>query len=112
VKIDADAALAAYQKTWRRPRCAGEAAGAATVAAETAQREAAFAPAGAADQGCRGRHRRGEEAGVADLRGLGAEVTGRSARSPGSVRRRPNAAAVDAAMTERWPEFLSDPEPG
>jgi F-type H+-transporting ATPase subunit b len=107
VKIEADAALAAYQKTMAdaRAKAQGELRQAqAAVAAETAQRESAFAQQLAqrtkvAEDGIAAAKARA----VADLRGLGAEVTGNVLRKVAGLNP-PTAqiqAAVDAAMTER-----------
>jgi F-type H+-transporting ATPase subunit b len=107
VKIDADAALAAYQKTMADARAKAQAElrqAQAAVAAETAQRESAFAQQLAqrtkvAEDGIAAAKTRA----VADLRGLGAEVTGNVLRKVAGLS--PPAAqiqaAVDAAMTER-----------
>ena len=87
MKIDADAALAAYQKTIADARAKAQAElrqAQAAIAAETAQREAAFAQQLAqrtkvAEDGIAAAKTRA----VADLRGVGAEVTGNVlARSP------------------------------
>jgi F-type H+-transporting ATPase subunit b len=107
VKIDADAALAAYQKTMAdaRAKAQGELRQAqAAAAAETAQRESAFA------QQLAQRTKAAEDSiaaakarAVADLRGVGAEVTGNVLRKVAGLTP-PTAqiqAAVDAAMTER-----------
>jgi F-type H+-transporting ATPase subunit b len=107
VKVDADAALAAYQKTMAEARAKAQAElrqAQAAVAAETAQRESAFAQQLAqrtkvAEDGIAAAKTRA----VADLRGLGAEVTGNVLRKVAGLS--PPAAqiqaAVDAAMTER-----------
>jgi F-type H+-transporting ATPase subunit b len=107
VKIEADTALAAYQKTMAdaRAKAQGELRQAqAAVAAETAKRETAFAQQLAqrtkvAEDGIAAAKARA----VADLRGLGAEVTGNVLRKVAGLSP-PTAqiqAAVDAAMTER-----------
>ncbi len=107
VKIDADAALAAYQKTIADARAKAQAElrqAQAAIAAETAQREAAFA------QQLAQRTKVAEDSiaaakarAVADLRGVGAEVTGNVLRKVAGLNL--SAAqvqtAVDAAMTER-----------
>jgi F-type H+-transporting ATPase subunit b len=107
VKIDADAALAAYQKTMAdaRAKALVELRQAqAAAAAETAQREAAFAQqlaqrTKAAEDGIAAAKTRA----VADLRSVGAEVTGNVLRKVAGLNL--SAAqvqtAVDTAMTER-----------
>jgi F-type H+-transporting ATPase subunit b len=107
VKIDADAALAAYQKTMTDARAKAQAElrqAQAAVAAETTQRESAFA------QQLAQRTKAAEDSiaaakarAVAELRGVGAEVTGNVLRKVAGLS--PPAAqietAVAAAMTER-----------
>ncbi len=107
VKIDADAALADYQKTMAdaRAKAQGELRQTqAEIAAETAKREAAFAQqlahrTKAAEDGIAQAKTRA----LTDLRSVGAEVTGNvlgkvaGLRLPAEQVR----AAVDSAMTER-----------
>ena len=107
VKIDADTALAAYQKTMADARAKAQAElrqTQAEIAAETAKREAAFGQqlaqrTKAAEDGIAAAKTRALD----DLRGVGAEVTGNVPRQGGRLN--PPAAqvqaAVDAAMTER-----------
>jgi F-type H+-transporting ATPase subunit b len=107
VKVDADAALAAYQKTMADARAKAQIElrqAQAAAAAETAQRETAFAQQLAqrtkvAEDGIAAAKTRA----VADLRGVGAEVTGNVLRKVAGLNL--SAAqvqtAVDAAMTER-----------
>jgi F-type H+-transporting ATPase subunit b len=106
VKADADAALAAYQRTIADARAKAQTEmrqGQAAIAAETAKREAEFA------QQLAQRTRAAEDSiaqakarALTDLRGLGAEVAGSVlAKVAGlSVPAAQVQAAVDAAMSE------------
>jgi F-type H+-transporting ATPase subunit b len=107
VKIEADTALAAYQKTIAdaRAKAQGELRQTQTeIAAETAKREAAFAQqlaqrTKAAEDGIAQAKTRA----LTELRGVGGEVTGSVLAKVAGLK--PPAAliqaAVDAAMTER-----------
>lgn len=107
VKIEADAALAAYQKTIADARAKTQSElrqTQAEIAAETAKREAAFGQqlaqrTKAAEDGIAQAKTRA----LTELRGVGAEVTGGVVAKVAGLR--PPAAqiqaAVDAAMTER-----------
>ena len=107
VKIEADTALAAYQKTIAdaRAKAQGELRQTqAEIAAETAKREAAFGQqmaqrTKAAEDGIAQAKTRA----LTDLRGVGGEITGSVLAKVAGLR--PPAAqiqaAVDAAMTER-----------
>jgi F-type H+-transporting ATPase subunit b len=107
VKIEADTALAAYQKTIAdaRAKAQGELRQTqAEIAAETAKREAAFAQqmaerTKAAEDGIAQAKTRA----LTDLRGVGGEITGSVLAKVAGLR--PPAAqiqaAVDVAMTER-----------
>jgi F-type H+-transporting ATPase subunit b len=107
VKAEADAALAAYQKTMADARAKAQAElrqGQAAIAAETAKREAAFV------QRLAERTKAAEDSiaaaksrALADLRGVGIEVTGSVlGKLAGlSLPAERVQAAVDEAMTER-----------
>jgi F-type H+-transporting ATPase subunit b len=107
VKIDADAALAAYQKTIADARAKAQSElrqAQAEIAAETAKRETAFG------QQLAQRTKTAEDSiaqaktrALAELRGVGAAVTGNVLGKVAGLKP-PTAqiqAAVDAAMTER-----------
>jgi F-type H+-transporting ATPase subunit b len=107
VKTEADAALAAYQKTMADARAKAQAEmrqGQAAIAAETAKREAAFA------QQLAQRTKAAEDSiaaaktrALTDLRGVGAETTAAVLGKVAGLSLPPAQvqAAVDAAMTER-----------
>jgi F-type H+-transporting ATPase subunit b len=107
VKVEADTALAAYQKTIADARAKAQSElrqTQAEIAAETAKREAAFGQqlaqrTKAAEDGITQAKTRA----LTDLRGVGAEVTGGVLAKVAGLK--PPAAqiqaAVDAAMTER-----------
>jgi F-type H+-transporting ATPase subunit b len=107
VKVEADTALAAYQKTIADARAKAQSElrqTQAEIAAETAKREAAFGQqlaqrTKAAEDGIAQAKTRA----LTDLRGVGAEVTGGVLATVAGLK--PPAAqiqaAVDAAMTER-----------
>jgi F-type H+-transporting ATPase subunit b len=107
VKVEADTALAAYQKTIADARAKAQSElrqTQAEIAAETAKREAAFGQqlaqrTKAAEDGIAQAKTRA----LTDLRGVGAEVTGGVLAKVAGLK--PPAAqiqaAVDAAMTER-----------
>jgi F-type H+-transporting ATPase subunit b len=107
VKVEADAALATYQKTMADARAKAQSElrqAQADIAAETAKREAAFA------QQLSQRTRAAEDniaqakgKALAELRGVGAAVTGNVLGKVAGLNLPPAQvqAAVDAALTER-----------
>lgn len=107
VKADADAALAAYQKTMADARAKAQAElrqGQAAIAAETAKRDTAFAQAlaqrtKAAEDGIAAAKSRA----LSDLRGVGAEITASVLSKVAGVNLPADQVrgAVDAAMGER-----------
>jgi F-type H+-transporting ATPase subunit b len=107
VKADADAALAAYQKTMADARAKAQAAlreGQAAIAAEAAKREAEFArELGQRTKAAEETIAQAKMRALVDLRAVGAEVAGSALGKVAGLSVTPAQiqAAVDAVMTER-----------